>query len=160
MNCYNHPEITTVATCQNCGKGLCKNCSDKFNFPICIPCNIKRANTEKQEIKTEFVWMILAGIIGLFYSVSLFSQLFKQNIFLGLILLLFNIYVWIGIIAGWKTLNKLTSNYFLFLPLIGWAIYFLIKLIASIHVGFFVTPFRIIKKINRLKVLNNIQNVK
>jgi len=30
MNCYFHPEKQAVAQCRNCGKGICKDCVDRF----------------------------------------------------------------------------------------------------------------------------------
>jgi hypothetical protein len=59
-------------------------------------------------------------------------------------------YIAISIVVGWKTLNKLSANYFLFLPIIGWIIYFSIKLYAATLIGFFYTPVWFIKKFMQL----------
>lgn len=48
---------------------------------------------------------------------------------------------------GWKALNKITPSIFLFLPLIGWVIYFVVKGLISVVIGMFVAPFVISKKI-------------
>jgi hypothetical protein len=37
------------------------------------------------------------------------------------------IYVFSGIVPGWKTLTRITPRVFLFLPIIGWVIYFIIN---------------------------------
>ena len=50
-------------------------------------------------------------------------------------------------IFGWKALNKITPEMFLFMSLGGWAIYFLIKALLSIFIGAFVAPFQISKMI-------------
>jgi len=48
---------------------------------------------------------------------------------------------------GWKALNKIQPSIFLFMPLIGWFIYFVAKWLLSMLVGSFVAPFVIGKKI-------------
>ena len=35
MNYYNHIDQPGVSTCIDCGKGLCSECSNKYN-PLCI----------------------------------------------------------------------------------------------------------------------------
>lgn len=163
MNCYYHPTTTVVATCPDCRKGLCKSCCDKYSLPICTACAGRRFSAEKNEILTGFAWMIGMGIAGvLLFNNSYVGKICQQNPFLGgtvFNITVFNIilfYYSVAIVAGWKTLNKLTSNYFLFLPLIGWVVYLIIKLYVAMLIGIFVAPFRIAKDIRRLTVLNNI----
>lgn len=156
MNCYYHPETTIVATCQDCSKGLCKNCSDKFSIPICVSCNRNRGTTEKSAIVKELGWMIGLPIIGILFMTSgPMGQMIKQQP----IMAVFYFYMFIAIVAGWNKLNKLTASYFLFLPLIGWVIYFVVKLYISAIVGLFIAPFRIYKNINRLKEINQIETI-
>ena len=39
MNCVNHPEAAVTAFCQNCGKGLCTQCSREVQGNVfCEPC--------------------------------------------------------------------------------------------------------------------------
>lgn len=49
---------------------------------------------------------------------------------------------------GWKALNKITPDIFLFMSIGGWAIYFLIKGLLSIMIGAFIAPFQIGKMIS------------
>ena len=44
---------------------------------------------------------------------------------------------------GWRALNRITPQIFLFMSISGWVIYFLIKGLLSIFVGAFVAPFQI-----------------
>ena len=53
----------------------------------------------------------------------------------------------IFVFFGWKALNKITPDIFLFMPIVGWLIYFFVKLLLSVLVGFFVAPFVISRKI-------------
>jgi hypothetical protein len=111
---------------------------------------------EKSSIIKELGWMIGLPIIGIFFIMNgPIGHIIKQQP----IMAVFYFYMLIGIVSGWNKLNKLTSSYFLFLPLIGWVIYFAIKLYISAIVGFFVAPFRIYKNINRLKQLNQIETI-
>lgn len=158
MNCYYHPSTTIVATCQDCKKGLCKSCSDKFNIPICTTCNRKRVSAEMSEILTNFAWMIGIAIAGLWLCHSfIIKELHVQQggQLTKVFFYIFLFYSFVAIVVGWKTLNRLTSNYFLFLPLIGWVIFLGVKLYAATMVGMFVAPFWIVKNIYRLIVLNN-----
>lgn len=161
MNCYYHPDTTIVATCSDCSKGLCKSCSDKFSIPICSACGGTRIAAERNEIMTGFAWMIGIAIAGLLLFNSPFvEKIHRQNPLLGGVL--YNIvlfYSFIAIVVGWRTLDKLTSRYFLSLPLIGWLFYFSIKLYAAMIVGIFVAPFRIVKNFRRLAVLNNLSKM-
>lgn len=47
MKCYNHPERDAVSTCTKCGKGLCKECTDKYSPILCDECR------QEYEIKQE-----------------------------------------------------------------------------------------------------------
>ena len=46
-------------------------------------------------------------------------------------------------VFGWKTLNMITPAFFLWMPLLGWVIYFIVKFFLSMLIGLFVAPFRI-----------------
>lgn len=49
---------------------------------------------------------------------------------------------------GWQSLNKITPNLFLWMPLGAWAVYYLVKGLLSIFVGAFVAPVWLGKKIS------------
>lgn len=46
---------------------------------------------------------------------------------------------------GWGLLNKITPNIFLFMPIIGWLIYFIVKIALAAMIGVFALPFTLIK---------------
>ncbi|MGV4410699.1 hypothetical protein ACQ1P2_06865 [Ornithobacterium rhinotracheale] len=68
------------------------------------------------------------------------------------------IYAGASLVAGWRFLNRITPQMFLFLPLIGWLFYFLVKGVVAGFVGFFYLPFRVFRNIKRLRELNQIPN--
>ncbi len=51
-------------------------------------------------------------------------------------------------VFGWRALNKITPDTFLFLSITGWIVYFVIKGILAFIIGFFIAPFRIGKMIS------------
>ena len=48
MNCYLHPENQAVAQCEQCGHGICKNCSDLYGS-MCYECTEKSAMANLNE---------------------------------------------------------------------------------------------------------------
>lgn len=38
MKCFNHEDRDAAATCQRCGKGLCKECASKYTPCLCDDC--------------------------------------------------------------------------------------------------------------------------
>lgn len=48
---------------------------------------------------------------------------------------------------GWRALNKITPDVFLWMSFMGWIIYFVVKLFLSVVIGLFVAPFQIAKMI-------------
>lgn len=47
MKCFKHPDRDACAMCDECGKGLCHECTGAFEPPLCSGCALKRsaANT-------------------------------------------------------------------------------------------------------------------
>lgn len=52
-------------------------------------------------------------------------------------------------IFGWRTLNRIRPSYFLFLPIIGWVLFFIVKGLLSVVIGVFVAPFVIANGITK-----------
>lgn len=44
---------------------------------------------------------------------------------------------------GWGALTRIQPAMFVWMPLMGWCIYFIVKFILSIIVGYFVAPYKI-----------------
>lgn len=140
MKCHKHYEMDAVSTCVDCSKALCPTCSEKFTFPICDNCNLARINSERSLFTKNIAIMIIMFILGFLFNLD--SGFF--------VALLFG-YFFAGVPWGWSVLNKITPNIFLFMPFIGWIIYFVIKFTISIMIGMFVTPFKIYGIVKGLK---------
>ena len=58
MNCFYHKNIGAVATCVDCGVGLCKDCVQnalytRDNKPICLNCSKKEASAQANYASSE-----------------------------------------------------------------------------------------------------------
>lgn len=157
MNCYEHPTQPAVAQCPDCGKGLCAECASAYSLPICNSCNRKRINAEKSGIIKE---LLLTYGVGILLGV-LFARWTNKGLSFHLIYAIISyaipIYVFSGIVPGWKTLTRITPSVFLFLPIIGWVLYFIIKLVLSLCLGLVMLPIRTIRNIHRLMALSKIK---
>lgn len=139
MKCHKHYDMDAVSQCLDCGKALCPQCSEKFTIPICDNCNLERIKNDRSVLVKNTVIMIVLFIFGFITSDS--------NFFMAIL----SGYFFAGIPWGWSALNKITPNIFLFMPVIGWIIYFGIKLAVSLMIGMFVTPFKIYQIVKGLK---------
>ena len=140
MNCYNHIDQPAVGTCIDCGKGLCSECSNKYNIFICDSCNLKRLYTEKSSIATR--WGISIAIAVLFTLIN-FEILPKDFLIYLIMLPAMIICVFIGwLLIGW------------FLALIGWILYVSIRVTLSFFIGLIITPIMLFKDIKRYKEVN------
>ena len=59
---------------------------------------------------------------------------------------------------GWAAFNKITPRIFLFLPIIGWLIYFYIKFLIAVMIGIFVAPYRLAKSKKIEKAIQGIDH--
>jgi len=154
MNCFNHPIENAVASCQDCQKGLCTKCATNFSLPICTSCNSKRKKTQKRTIYKEFFVMLVLGFLFCFFLLYMNSPIhnltLKQPSTPKAFLIFQGFYTGAALVAGWKTLNRITPSFFLFLPLIGWVVYFAVKFLLSGFLGVFMLPIRLFKNIRQL----------
>lgn len=148
MKCFNHINMDAVGQCVDCNKGLCSDCVELYSPPLCRDCMLKRTSATKSELVKSCILSIIFCIAG-FIVVLLGEHNFLMAIAAG--------YVWGGIPWGWQALNRITPSVFLFLPLIGWVIYFIIKLILSCWVGIVVTPFKIYRLLSEYRNVRSLE---
>ncbi len=157
MNCYEHPIQPAVAQCPDCGKGLCAECASAYSVPICKNCNRKRINVEKGGIIKELALTFGFGILLAVPFARWTNEGLSFHLIYNIISYAIPIYVFSGIVSGWKTLTSITPRVFLFLPIIGWVFYFIIKLCLSICIGLVMLPVRTVRNISRLIALQKIK---
>ncbi len=61
---------------------------------------------------------------------------------------------------GWKALNRITPQIFLWMNFMGWVIYFIVKFMLSAMIGVIVAPFKIGKMISDFAIdtINEVKN--
>ena len=82
MNCYIHLDKPAVATCHECGMGLCRDCVDNSaytidNHPLCHDCNLKQASADLADAKSKKIWSLVKFIFGssfLLLGISIYSS--------------------------------------------------------------------------------------
>lgn len=173
MKCFNHTEREAVATCQKCGKGLCKECAEKHTPCLCDPCAAQIQRTRQQQAQNkeeqrkekykaalvdtrgEFIKTALIGIIvGVFFA---WYYTTREPATWGDVVGQFCIAFCIPF--GWKFITYLQS--FIPVSLFGtfwfWFIYIAVKVFLSIFVGIPAFIYQLVKtiltqrKINKLK---------
>lgn len=151
------PIEPAVAQCPDCGKGLCAGCASTYSLPICNTCNKKRINAERSGIIKE---LLLTYGVGILLGV-LFVNFANGERYLpptaAIVLYVMFSYIFSGLIPGWKTLTRITPAVFLFLPIIGWVLYFIIKFALSLCLGLVMLPIRTFRNIRRLNALQKIK---
>lgn len=156
MNCFNHPEHASVASCIDCGKGLCKTCVTIYAIPICNRCNTKRVQNEKDVIRRKYIPSITSAFIGFLFTIILTvsnkASQFSFSLFISQ--LLGYTYIFAGIPWGWTTLNCITPKVFLILSWFGWVVYFGIKVFLAIIIGIIAMPIGIIRLLIKQKTRN------
>lgn len=177
MKCFNHPEREAVATCQNCGKGLCRECAEKHTPCLCDICAVQIKRDEQEQAKSkeeekkekyrnalvdtrsEFVGTavigIIVGVLGVWWSATQTSSV-EFNGFFDYVGVFFG---WFCVPFGWKFLTYLQS--FIPISLFGtfwfWFIYIAIKVFLSVLVGIPAFIFQLIKTILTQRNINKLK---
>lgn len=149
MKCLKHYERDAVSQCVDCGKALCPECTNKFHTPLCDQCSLNRISISKKLLIKNTAIMVVLFIVG-FFNAQSGEVDFSSRLLMG--------YAFAGIPWGWSILNSITPNIFLFMPIIGWIMYFAFKIMLSMLIGMFVTPYKIYtiyKGINDAKFMEN-----
>jgi hypothetical protein len=133
MNCFNHTDEPAVASCVDCGKGLCKECASLYEFPICNECNAKRSKKEKNQLVIKYIPSIILFAGGFVFGLK--TGNIGSAVVTG--------YIFAGFLWGWSVITFIQPKMFLFLSFFGWALYFLVKGIIAMFVGIVALPIGI-----------------
>ena len=147
MSCYHHPDREAVAQCSVCGKTLCRECAELYNPPYCADCARKEASELKADtIRLGVIGVVVALIPFFIYSADDFDgETFFAALMTGLIF---------GCVPfGWCALTAITPRLFLFLPVVGWLIYFFLKFTIAACIGIVACPYKIYKTQQVLKAV-------
>ncbi len=97
--------------------------------------------------------LFLISPIGKITIVILFAIIVLSLMLIGIksdSMVVFVITLLLCAFFGWKALDKITPNIFLFMSIGGWAFYFFVKGFLSVIIGTFVAPFQVSKMITNI----------
>lgn len=153
MKCFYHNDRDATAQCSECGKLLCSECAEEWTPALCPDCGKAASKKIKSRARGVIAAAVILGAIGFLTAFCSLGDksLFDVNFFQRLGYSLLSGYCFAGLIFGWLALNRLTADMFLFLSVVGWLIYFLIKLFLSFFVGLFALPYYVIKEIRQIR---------
>jgi hypothetical protein len=115
-------------------------------LPICNECNSRRSQTEKQAIIRQYIPSAVCFILGIFVTIPFLAPDAGIG---GIAMAVICGYLMAGVFWGWKVISFIQPKMFLFLPIVGWLIYFLIKFLLSYFVGIVAMPIGIARIIMR-----------
>lgn len=130
--------------CTNCGKELgadqnvCTDCNRAPTMEFTQENNARPEMHDKTAVLNTAHGRLIVkyGIIGLVFGVLAAAS--GAN---GAIAFVFVAPIYINMLCwGWRALDKITPNIFLILPIIGWLIYFGIKFVLAMLVGWVAFP--------------------
>lgn len=137
MNCYFHPNEPAVTQCTECGRGLCRDCASAPGGNLCRNCIEAYAEKAKSEKRA-----LLIRSIAIFAIVFVLCLSAPGAPFFVALLVAYGV---AGTPCGWRALSSMQPRMFLFLPIIGWLIYFGSKLFLSYWIGYIAMPMQIVK---------------
>ena len=177
MKCFNHSEIDAVATCQKCGKGLCRECAEKYAPSMCDSCADQVQRNRQQQAKnkeeqqkqkykdalvdsrSEFIGTAAIGILVGIFTVWYMTKSRYGNADARFIDCVGYFFVGICIPFGWKFLTYLQSFFPLtiFGSFLFWFVFWSVKLILSIIVGIPAFIFQLVKTILTQKKIDKLE---
>lgn len=122
----------SVNRCSKCGKQLTMEEDAAFHPPTCMSCAREHVST----IKTEMIKNIAISVVLMIVGIVVIKN--PAGVLLA------------GIPYGWSFLNKITPAMFVWMSWIGWAVYFLVKLIIAYFVGLIALPIKLFQWISEI----------
>lgn len=117
---------------------------------------------EKQRYLKDNKDMLIGGVLAILGAYFLLSRpdfpSGKYPFTWSILLSVYGIAFYFGcsLVAGWKLMDRFTSRFFLFLPIIGWIIYIFIKFGLALMVGggYFYSIYRVVNNLIRINKIN------
>lgn len=138
MNCYHHEENEAVSTCHGCGRGLCRECSERFTLLLCAACLTENNNIVKRQMIQSFSISTLFALLSVYVG-----SRSEASGLAGLVA-----YAYLGFSLPWAYRyfgRFVTAPYF--------------KAVLALFLGWAIAPFSIYKSINQLKVIQETARV-
>ncbi|MCB5943735.1 hypothetical protein [Acidocella sp. KAb 2-4] len=147
MNCYEHPDAISVATCA-CGRGLCGTCQGKHQPPSCEPCYTAALETRITKTKRR---LIINSIFAVAYLIAAVNMLTNTpgNTIVILMVLGWGFFGFRWLLDGLLGVTRLT----IFASGMAWVVTYLVGSIVCSLAGFVIVPVEIVLQWRVLKAL-------
>ena len=88
MNCYYHPNTPAVATCRDCGKAICKDCTTEMSNGdlLCPSCLKSLGYYQLNWLKRFKKRLITGGILGVMFAYLIIKEAGTAGIIWGLVI--------------------------------------------------------------------------
>ncbi len=150
MSCYHHPQREGVVPCMRCGASLCRQCASLYGDPICGNCAQKGYDEIKSDDRKRMIIGIGLCIAWIVFFLSMDTALSSFAIILEGIAF--------GCVPfGWHALTSITPKAFVWLPILGWLLYFFIKLCISCCIGWVCAPYQLYKNAQTLHKIEELE---
>lgn len=158
LSCINHPAEVAVAVCQTCGRGLCRDCSVKYNTQLCDTCLAANNEQYLQKLRKRKRAYIIAAVIGLLVGLIPAITMINDGMPAFILMIPFVGYVFAAIVAGFFTFPKFNAVFgkLMAIPLAGWIaslVVLYIGLCVWVFVGLFTLPSQWMKVNREIKEL-------
>ncbi len=146
-----HDDKAAVAQCAVCGVGLCKECAEKYEPIVCEKCASQVKKDETKSLSRLFIYICVVfgafAVLGVVTTIMSFFTLDFLGGLEGLLGCLFLGWEFAGIPSGWRAVSKLKLEFFLALPILGWVLFFALKVMLAAFVGLIAMPIDVVKYI-------------
>ncbi|MDG0789947.1 DUF3818 domain-containing protein [Cohnella ginsengisoli] len=139
MKCYKHESVDASATCQECGRALCRECSSRFSLLMCEGCLVQNNEIVKNRLIKGFV------MSGIFFAIGIAFGIMGDS---GLFATLVTGYGLFGAYWSYTLMSKFIKGG---MPMP------LIKGVLALFTGIFVAPFKIYWDVRELKKIEEIK---
>ena len=85
MECAHHAGRQAVATCNRCGKGLCSECAERFDPPLCVACLLTHNRGVAIRLAAELAITAFIGVGITVFVGSRAGGTWESGLFLGTI---------------------------------------------------------------------------
>ena len=173
MKCFNHVDREAVATCQSCGKGLCRECASKHRPCLCEECyqdNVNDAeamkrlkkkaalvDTNMEMLTTSIIGVVIGVAMTLFMAAALGRYgTFDAADYTGMFVFFF------GVPFGWKGITYIESLLptpgFIIISLYLLIMWYFVKFVLALVLGIPLFLFQFVKWIVKLSKISNAKN--
>lgn len=152
MKCVTHVNREAECYCPVCNQPICGECRDYLAG--CLSCAVKSSRDIKAyHIRTIILSILIPVILTIIFVSD--GMIGPGSALSGKCIRIILLSIFLPF--GWSALNKITPNIFLILPIAGWVIYFVIKFLLALAIGWIVAIPKCISIYESIKLNKKIE---